>query len=112
MPNKDIAEFLRKADLFVNMSHTGSLDKAMLEAMACGLPVLTCNEALENILGRYKRLLMYPKDDYKMLASKVRLINKMSIEDKEKIRRELRDIVALNHGQGNLIKKIVLSFDN
>lgn len=39
--NRNIIPFLQEADLFVNTSHTGSLDKAIVEAMACGLPILT-----------------------------------------------------------------------
>ena len=50
IPNKDIAEFYQSGDLFVNLSDTGSLDKAVLEAMACGLKILTSNEAFKSVL--------------------------------------------------------------
>jgi glycosyltransferase involved in cell wall biosynthesis len=49
-PYSDIAEILREHDLFINISRTGSLDKAVLEAMACGLTVLTSNEAYRTVL--------------------------------------------------------------
>ena len=38
------------AQVFVNASSTGSLDKAVLEAMACGCPVVTSNEAFKDIV--------------------------------------------------------------
>jgi glycosyltransferase involved in cell wall biosynthesis len=41
----NIAEELAAADVFVNLSATGSLDKAIVEAMASGCPVLSSNDA-------------------------------------------------------------------
>jgi len=40
-----IRQFLTNADVFVNLSRTGSLDKAIVEAMMSGCLVLSCNEA-------------------------------------------------------------------
>ena len=51
VPNLEIIKYLERADLFVNMGQTGSLDKAVLEAMSVGIPVLTCNEAFGGVLG-------------------------------------------------------------
>ncbi|MEK7535920.1 MAG: glycosyltransferase [Patescibacteria group bacterium] len=44
MPN-----FYRSAKLFLNASTTGSLDKAVLEALACAVPVRTSNEAFHDL---------------------------------------------------------------
>lgn len=41
---------LASHDLFLNCSTTGSLDKAVLEAMSCGLPVCTSNPAFIGLL--------------------------------------------------------------
>ena len=43
--------YYQDADLFINLSSTGSLDKAILEAMACGNKILTSNEAFSSILS-------------------------------------------------------------
>lgn len=104
--NKDLPPFLQSADLFVNMSHTGSLDKAVLEAMACGLPVLTCNEALVNVLGNYSDQLMFPKRNSKMLAEKIDFIMKTPIERKEIISSDMRRIVVENHNLDGFINKL------
>ncbi len=45
-----IPALLREHDIFVNVSGTGSLDKAVFEAMACGLSVLTANEAYRSVV--------------------------------------------------------------
>jgi len=46
----DLPKVLSQADLFVNLSKTGSIDKAVLEAMAMNIPVLTSNEAFKDLL--------------------------------------------------------------
>ena len=50
IPNNQMPEYYQNSDLVVNLSHTGSVDKVVLEAMASGRLVLTCNEAFEDIL--------------------------------------------------------------
>ncbi len=50
IPHGNIPKFYADEDLFVNLSGTGSVDKAVLEAMAAGLLVLTSNEAFRSIL--------------------------------------------------------------
>lgn len=44
-----IAPLLATADLFINLGTTGSLDKAIVEAMASGCPVVSCNDAFRAI---------------------------------------------------------------
>ncbi len=45
VPQHDIAAYYQTAFLHLNVSMTGSMDKTVLEALACGCPVLTGNEA-------------------------------------------------------------------
>lgn len=44
-----IVPFFAIADVFINLSSTGSLDKAMVEAMASGCPVVSSNDAFREI---------------------------------------------------------------
>jgi len=46
-----LPSYYEDADVFINMSRTGSLDKAVLEALAMGMPVVTGNEAFHNLLN-------------------------------------------------------------
>lgn len=110
VPNTKIASYLQSADLFVNTSHTGSLDKAVLEAMAASIPILTCNEALEEVLGDDKGQLMYPKGDAQALAEKIQQIQNMSREGRNMLGESLRKIVVEQHSIEGLIKKILLVY--
>lgn len=94
-------EYFQWADLFVNPSSTGSLDKAVLEAMASGCFVLNSNEAYKEILDdKY----MFEKDNADDLAQKT--LNLMGgAEDPN-----LREIVVKNHNLDNFINKIILEF--
>ncbi|MEZ5977092.1 MAG: glycosyltransferase family 4 protein [Planctomycetota bacterium] len=51
VPYPAMPELYRAADVLVNASHTGSVDKVVLEAMATGVPVLTCNESFGTVLA-------------------------------------------------------------
>ncbi|MEK7201358.1 MAG: glycosyltransferase family 4 protein, partial [Patescibacteria group bacterium] len=48
-----LPELLSTADIFLNLSSTGSLDKAVLEALCAGVSVVSSNEAFEELLRPY-----------------------------------------------------------
>lgn len=52
VPHEELPKWYRGAVLVLNMSKTGSLDKDVLEAMACNTPLLTTNEAYQSILDK------------------------------------------------------------
>ncbi len=104
--NYEIINTLQSSDLFVNMSHTGSLDKAILEAMSTGVIVLTCNEALENVLGRYNKKLMYPKKDHQVLREKIVWVMDLDSKERKEISEDLRKVVIEEHNLSGLIDKI------
>lgn len=47
----DIAALLGQSDVFINLSATGSLDKAIVEAMATGCLVISSNDAFRRMAG-------------------------------------------------------------
>ncbi len=107
VPYTQIPKYLSKADLFVNMSHTGSLDKVMLEAMAIGLPVITCNESMFEVLGRYRKEFMFKKRDFKALSMKIKMVIDFNNTERSKIRKDMKKIVIKNHNLSGLINKII-----
>jgi glycosyltransferase involved in cell wall biosynthesis len=51
VPPADVPALYRTAFLHANVSHTGSMDKTVLEALACGCPVVTSNVAFRELLA-------------------------------------------------------------
>src|SRR3989344_2088942 len=106
-PHLEIPYHLQQSDIFINLSGTGSLDKAVLEAMACGCLVLTSNEAFKRILPGQ---LMAQKNDPQALAKRIEALIKLPILEADRIRQQLRQEVTVNHNLDNLVKVIVAQF--
>jgi len=107
LPNREVVSFLHKSDLFVNTSQTGSLDKAILEAMACGLVVLSSNDSSKNIFGEYQDKLYFKSKDSLDLSQKISEVIKLSENERERIGLILRREVENNHNLEKLVKKII-----
>jgi len=81
-------------DVFVHLSRTGSLDKVILEAMACGISVVSSNDASRSFLPSE---LIIPHNDPAILAQKLVSCKDQPLDSK------LRQYVVAHHGLGNLI---------
>jgi len=100
IPYSQIQDFYAEGDIFVNLSETGSLDKAVLEAMASGITVITSNEAFKDILpAQYFLENKSPEG----LAERVQ-----ELAGEQRPNEELRDIVVKNHSLPRLIKRIIM----
>ncbi|MCC6173800.1 MAG: glycosyltransferase [Chloroflexi bacterium] len=63
LPHAEIVSAYQRASLFATASRTGSLDKAALEAAACGAVPLVCNPAFRALFGeRWPELSFVPGD--------------------------------------------------
>ena len=51
--HQDLPALLNAQDMFLNFGTTGNMDKAGLEALACGVPLLATNEAFAPLLSLY-----------------------------------------------------------
>jgi len=110
VPYDQIQQYYQMADLCVNTSQTGSLDKAALEAMACGLLILTCNEAFTEILGDYADRLMFEKGNAGELAEKILDVYQTNAETRLVFGGVLRGIVVQRHSVERLMSQIVKVF--
>lgn len=107
VPHRGIVTHLHQADLFVNPGLTGSLDKAGLEAMATGLPVLTCNEAYAEVLGQYHDLLLFEKRNPTDLVKKLIVLMEMDAASRTRLRQSMRAIIVEHHRVSDLVEKII-----
>jgi len=110
VPHSMIAEVYKLADLFVNLSQTGSLDKAVLEAMAYEIPVITSNEGFYEMLKPFEDLTLTKPNDPAMLTAKILAIIKLNQSDKNALGANLRSIVVRSHNLDKLEGKILSSF--
>lgn len=104
IPNREVMKYYQTADLFVNMAPTGGLDKAILEAMACEVPVIVCNETMKNYL---EDKLIFRHGDYKALSEKIKNVMALGSEERENLGEGLRRVVEEKHNLSNLILKIL-----
>lgn len=93
--------------LFVNLSDTNSIDKAVLEAMSCQKIVITSNTAFSTVLQNDFSNLRVPKHDPKALASRIAQILSLSQDRKILIGRELRKIVLRDHSLNRFVRRLV-----
>ena len=95
----DIPRMLQEHDMFINLSQTGSLDKAVFEAMATGLTVLTSNEA-------YRRMLPEPyvlhSLDPAYIAERI-----AALARDRRPNMDLRKIVVVHHSIDRTIERIL-----
>ncbi len=109
--HKNLLEHLQKADAFVNMSNTGSLDKAVLEAMACGIPVVTSNEAFKDVLGKDREVLMFKKGDVLNFAKRIKAVYALSNAEKQEMAKQLRNVILEKHNLEKLIRTIAYKYE-
>lgn len=93
-----LAAELTRARIFMNASNTGSLDKAVLEAMSSGMMVLTSNEAYRTILSERYR---FRDGDSEELGRKI-----VALKDGGRDL-SLREIVVREHNVERLIAAMV-----
>ena len=95
--HKDLPQYYQSHDIFVHLSKTGSLDKTLLEAMACGMNVLSSNDSAKVFLSDDS---LFNEDNSDDLADKIRSVIKKYPDP------VLREYVIKNHNLDNLINKI------
>ena len=95
--HKDLPSYYQSHDIFIHLSKTGSLDKTILEAMACGVKVLSSSDSARFFLSSE---LLFNESNSSELADKI-----MAVKDKP-TNPVLRDYVIKNHNLDILIEKI------
>jgi glycosyltransferase involved in cell wall biosynthesis len=96
----------------VNLSPAGLFDKAALEAMACGLPVVVSNPAFLPVLGAdAPALLIDAPDDDAALAQRLSALLSMPTEARAAMGLRLREAVVRGYSLDALIPVLVRLID-
>ncbi len=104
--NDQTPKFYQEADIFLNFSATGSLDKTVLESMSCGTLVLVGNEAFKTILSPINNLLYI--ENFDEISDRIFKLLKI---DTSEFLQSLRQYVIDYHSLDSLAKKIIKQFD-
>lgn len=107
LPPSEIPKHLARADIFINLSETGGLDKAVLEAMAMGLPVVTTNYAFKSTLGGSLSVCFIPSREVASIVSGIEVLNGKTLEERVALGRMLREVIVAEHNLSQLISRIV-----
>jgi glycosyltransferase involved in cell wall biosynthesis len=95
--NADMPMVYNQHDLFLNFARTTGIDKAVLEAMACGLNVLTSNATFKEMLPA-RHFVENPSPEE--LATAIE-----SFLAERRVNEELRSIVIRDHNLDKLIRQ-------
>lgn len=113
VPYPKVPDLYRKADLFVNASKTGSVDKVVLEAMAASLPFVSCNESIPPVLsgslsGRADRdVYAFTAGDPESLASAIQGWIETPGETLAQRSKGLAALVRKEHDVDSLMQRLV-----
>lgn len=108
----DVPNFLQTMDVCINLSNTGSLDKAVLEAMACGRIVVTSNEAFKEVFSEEDaQLLLVSPPDAQTLADCLQKIQAHPPALRSTLGKRLRQIVVESHALKTLIPRMCSRYE-
>ncbi|MCC6443330.1 MAG: glycosyltransferase family 4 protein [Armatimonadetes bacterium] len=111
LPFEKVAGWHRLAFAHVNASPTDhSIDKAALEAMACGKPSLSSTEAFRETMGIHADTLLFRQGDADDLAVKIEALIKMPPAELHDMGCYLRGRIVQMHSLDHLSEKLASLF--
>ncbi|MFM2339813.1 MAG: hypothetical protein RLZZ360_449 [Candidatus Parcubacteria bacterium] len=107
----ELPALLASTDIFIHDGVTNSLDKVLVEAVACGVPVVSSNPSYRYIMGTETDWpLFFAPGDSEALVANILELTKRPLFDKNNFTRVAADRVQQKHSLLNLIAKILRSY--
>lgn len=106
----NVIDFYQACDMHVNLCPTGGVDKAVVEAMACGKPVIVCNESFKGAFGDYAESLMFGERDPADLAEKITHLIQLDEPSRNELCQAMRQIAKKEHNVDSLMDKLIKVF--
>lgn len=104
MSQRELPDTLRKADIFISAGQTGSLDKALLEALACGIITMSCNESFSTFAQPFTETFCFPRGGAGQLSKLIINLNETDVSESVN---QLRTRIHEAHSIESLIGKII-----
>ena len=105
-----LPEWYRRSAVNVNMTPTGSGDKVVWEAMACGRLCVVANEGFVPTLGTYANQCLFRYGDPEQLAKRLRWALALSDNERARIGDFFREQVVANHSLERLAQNLLQTF--
>lgn len=102
----DIVKYYQRANLSLNLCPTGGMDKAVLESLACGIPVIVLNKSFSDVLNNFQELMILKDESPEDLSEKILRIKNLGDRERTDLKIKLKE-VADGFGLENLIKNIL-----
>jgi len=107
-----LPSWYRRSAVNVNMTATGSGDKVVWEAMACGRICVVANDGFKPTLGKYADDLSYAFGDAEQLSTRLKWALSLSESARVAIGAELRREVESSHGLKRLANRLIEIFES
>ena len=111
VPFDEVVQQYRQADVAINLSRTGSVDKVVLEAMSCGVPIITSNEAFYSTLEMWPDTLLESHDIEQELVQRLTDLTARPVAERTIYGQELRKVVVEGHSLDVLVETLIEKFD-
>jgi glycosyltransferase involved in cell wall biosynthesis len=105
VPQPYIPLYYRRAFLHLNVSRTGSMDKTVVESLACGCPVLTSNEAFLSMLQGYSEFIIRDERPEAIAGQ----IMELHAQQDQVDRAALRALVIGRHDIRSYVQKVLVN---
>lgn len=106
VPFHRVRDVYSRGGIFLNMSETGSLDKAILESMASGCIPISRNRSFAAIARAEGVDFLVPSPGPEGIVERLREVLAFPAAEKEALRQRLREIVKESHGFNALMDEI------
>ena len=104
IPNEDLPRYLNKAEAFILLSDVEGHPKALIEAMACGLPCIGTNvDGIRDIIIDNETGLLSEKDEFAIRAKIIELFSNR--DNLKRMGQNARGFVIENYSMSSLIRK-------
>jgi glycosyltransferase involved in cell wall biosynthesis len=107
VPFHQVATAYHRGALSLNLSETGSIDKAILESMASGCIPVSRNAAFQAIARDHDLMELVPGEGPAAVADRIQDLLERSPEERSRLAGRLREIVARDHSLEQLADGVI-----
>lgn len=110
VPYPEVPAYYRRSTMLASLSQTGSIDKDILEAMGCGLPVVVTGPHYAHLFGDETPRLLARFEDPADIAAKIRAVLDRPPEARRALGLDLRERALAQHGLDGMMDRLVEVF--